>query len=108
MSVITMVRFDKGDLQSAVDSIKDALKEEFADEDTLNELKEARRSLVAAIKYSRGKGVVLLTPGECGFLHRALQAASYDLFVDEDVRFGLQELVDMFDYRSASTQKVAI
>lgn len=108
MSVITMVSFDKEDLQSAVDSIKDVLKEEFADESIIEELKEARRSLVAAIKYARGKGVVLLTPGECVFLHRVLQAASYDLFVDDDVRFGLQELVDMFDYRSASRQKVAI
>lgn len=106
--VITMASFNKEDLQSTVDAIKDALKEEFEDGTVHEELKEARRLLVAAIKYARGKGVILLTLGECVFLSRVIQEAARDPFVHSDVALGLQELLVMFKYRGVARQKVAI
>lgn len=106
---ITMVSFKKEEIQYFIDTIQEALTEEFEDQSVRSELLESKKLLVAAMKGVPRAGSVLLTPGECMFAQQAVSNAAHDDYLDLSIKEELSVasglLQGMF---SNPTNKVAV
>lgn len=78
---ITMFSFKKEDVQYFIDTASEALGEEFEEQDTRDNLREAKKILVSGIKGVTRGGSVQFTPLECSFMWESFRAAGNDDWV---------------------------
>ncbi len=83
---ITMIKFSKEEVQYFIDTIKEALQDEFDDQDLREGLLESKKILVANIKGVSKGGSVLLTPLETSFISRSCVDSMDDEFMDLGIK----------------------